>query len=252
MPVGIKTRRVPSWRSVRRRTSNGTGVGSASSGGTGRKPTTRTTPSRGRDPGRSCARPRPAGHGCRGRAADWAGPGNPERSTTRDGQRPQTARPGSPIGPGEPSLLARSAPGAAGVPSGSARRFRRPFFGDARGIERGAAPVNLPGIAEVIQQRAVKGVPHAGFLPVPQTPQAGHPRASPHLRRQHLPGNAGLQHEDAAGQRGTVGHMRAAVLGVGRFGRQQQGDDVPQIVVDGGTCSRIKSAVPLPGLNRSS
>ena len=51
-------------------------------------------------------------------------------------------------------------------------------------------------------------VPDPGRLPVAQAPPAGHARAAAQLLGQHLPGDAGLEHEDDAGQ-GRRGPARA-------------------------------------------
>jgi len=78
----------------------------------------------------------------------------------------------------------------------------------------------------------MQGVPHPGRLPVPQAPPAGHATATAHLGRQHLPGDAGLEHKDDPGQGGAVGDAWSATLGLGCLSRQQRGDESPQFVAD--------------------
>ena len=78
----------------------------------------------------------------------------------------------------------------------------------------------------------MQGVPHPGRLPVPQAPPAGYATATAHLGRQHLPGDAGLEHKDDPGQGGAVGDAWSATLGLGCLRRQQRGDESPQFVAD--------------------
>ena len=76
--------------------------------------------------------------------------------------------------------------------------------------------------------------PDAGLVPIAQAAPAGHPRAATQFLGQHLPGDATLQHEDDAGQGRAIRHAGSAALGLGRLGRQQRGDDRPQVVADKG------------------
>jgi hypothetical protein len=60
------------------------------------------------------------------------------------------------------------------------------------------------------QEQFVQLLPHTGLVPVPQPPPAGHPRTEAQLLRQELPGNAGVEHEQDAGQNLPVVQTPAA------------------------------------------
>src|SRR3712207_4097613 len=80
----------------------------------------------------------------------------------------------------------------------------------------------------------MESVPDPGLLPIAQAPPARHAAAAAQLLGKHLPGDAGLEHEDDARQGGTVGNTRTATLGLGRFGWKEGSDDGPQVVADQG------------------
>ncbi|CAA9554149.1 MAG: hypothetical protein AVDCRST_MAG19-1075, partial [uncultured Thermomicrobiales bacterium] len=132
-------------------------------------------------------------------------------------------------------------------PSGWGRCMRPPFGRHAGRVQRGPAPVEATRSAQAVQQPPVDAVPHPGRLPVAQAAPAGHPRPAPQLLGQHLPGDAGLEHEDDPGQRGAIRHARSAALGLRRLGRQQRGDDGPQVVAHerGGHASSLPRTSPV-------
>ena len=63
-----------------------------------------------------------------------------------------------------------------------------------------------------------------------QPAPAGHAAAAAHLARQVLPGDAGLQHEQDAGQAGAVRDPRAPALGLGRLRREPRLNDAPELI----------------------
>ena len=65
-------------------------------------------------------------------------------------------------------------------------------------------PIDLPGRVQPFQQDLVELGPHPGCVPVSQSAPAGHARTTIHFLRQHLPGDAALEHEEDAGQDGAV------------------------------------------------
>lgn len=78
-------------------------------------------------------------------------------------------------------------------------------------------------------------LPHAGFGPVAQSAPAGHARAAPHLLQQHLlwqhfPGDAAAEHEDDAGQAGSIRDAGPAALGLRPLRREKRFYDLPQLV----------------------
>ena len=67
-------------------------------------------------------------------------------------------------------------------------------------VDQRPRPVDLVGAPEPVEQDLVDLVPGAVGLPVAQPPPAGHAAAAAHLAGQVLPGDAGLEHEEDAGQ----------------------------------------------------
>ena len=65
---------------------------------------------------------------------------------------------------------------------------------NGRRIDDDAAEVDRVGAAELVQEQSVQGVPRAGLPPLVQAVPQGH-AAAPHLVREVLPGDAGLEHE---------------------------------------------------------
>ena len=99
--------------------------------------------------------------------------------------------------------------GGASCPGGRDRpdsgRFSRPFLrGDRTRVQAGAAPVQPGGVSQTLQEHLVQGGPHPGLVPVAQPPPARHARAAAHLRGQQLPGCAGTQHKNNAGQHSPI------------------------------------------------
>lgn len=122
-----------------------------------------------------------------------------------------------------------------------------PFFGpDAGAVETGAAPVDLARFAQLVEQGAMDRRPHPGRLPVAQPVPAGHARAAAKFLRQPLPRNAGLEHEDDAGQAGAIGQARPPALRLERLRRQQRFDDCPERVSDLGLAHRRSRAGSIP------
>jgi len=72
--------------------------------------------------------------------------------------------------------------------------------------------------------------PHAGGLPIAQAGPATHAAPAAHLGRQHLPGQAGPQHEQDAGQHRPIVDRRATTLRTRLRRRQERGDLNPEIV----------------------
>src|SRR5436190_10048671 len=104
-------------------------------------------------------------------------------------------------------------------PSDSAR-FSRPPFGRGKGaVHARPAPIDLVRLAQAVQDRLVQARPDACLLPVAQAPPAGHAAAAAHLRGQHLPGDAALEHEEDPRQSRAVGHAGPAAFRLGRLGR---------------------------------
>ena len=106
-----------------------------------------------------------------------------------------------------------------------------PSFGCNRSaVQRGPAPVDLPCSLQALQQHPVQRCPDPSLLPVAQASPAAHARPTAHLGRQHLPRQAGLQHEQDAGQRRPIRQARSATLRLGRFERKQRRDHRPQVI----------------------
>ena len=101
-------------------------------------------------------------------------------------------------------------------------------------VDQRPRPGDLVGAAQPVEQDLVDLVPGAVGLPIPQPSPAGHPAAAVHLVRQVLPGEAGLEDEEDAGQRGAVGDGGLAALGAGCPLGQQRFDDLPQFVRQAG------------------
>src|SRR5215217_2161097 len=102
--------------------------------------------------------------------------------------------------------------------------------GQARRVQGAPAPVDRPGAAEPVEQGLVERPPDAGPLPVAQPPPATHPAAAAHLPRQHLPGDAALEHEQDAGQRRAILDRRTAALRARPMGREQGAEEGPERV----------------------
>lgn len=71
-----------------------------------------------------------------------------------------------------------------------------------RAVEHRPRPVDLVGLAQLVQQQAMQLPPYAASLPIAQPTPAGgrqslprHARAAAHLQRQGLPVDPGLEHE---------------------------------------------------------
>ena len=60
--------------------------------------------------------------------------------------------------------------------------------------------------------------------------QTAHPRAAAHLGRQHLPGNAALEHKQDARQRGAARDRRPATLRLRPLRRNQRRNQSPQFI----------------------
>jgi hypothetical protein len=119
------------------------------------------------------------------------------------------------------------------------RRVGAGFFasfgclGEGR-IDQGSFPIDLIGAVEFGQQHGVQFQPHARFVPESQMSPTGFAAAPAKFRGQVLPGDAGFEDEENAGedlaplQRLAAGEAKAS-LG----GRWQQGfDPVPKFVGD--------------------
>src|SRR5439155_15283481 len=69
-----------------------------------------------------------------------------------------------------------------------------------RRIDRAPLPIDLVGAAQLGQQQLVQALPNAGAVPVLETVEAGHAAAAAHLLGEVLPGDAGLEDEEDAGE----------------------------------------------------
>jgi hypothetical protein len=79
-------------------------------------------------------------------------------------------------------------------------------------------------------------VPDADVLPVAQAPPAGHTAAAAHFLREVLPGNTGFEHKENPREGGAVWDARPSAFGLGRLGREQRGDLVPEPVGEKRSC----------------
>src|SRR3954447_17058287 len=118
--------------------------------------------------------------------------------------------------------------------------------GQARRVERAPAPVDQPGLAEPVERRVVDPRPAAALLPVPEPSPAGHAGAAAHLLREHLPGDAALQHEQDAGQSGAVLDRRAAALRTWRARREERSEQGPEGVGNQGCSHAPTGGEPMP------
>ena len=100
-----------------------------------------------------------------------------------------------------------------------------PVFSPVHGTDRGgvddddddAAEVDAVGPAQPVQQQPVQGRPHPGLHPLVQAVPQRHAAAA-HLLREVLPRDAGLEHEQDAGQADPVGDARGLPpLGLGSW-----------------------------------
>ena len=73
-------------------------------------------------------------------------------------------------------------------------------------------------------------VPDASLVPVAQAAPAGHPAAAAQLLGQILPRNPGLEDEENPRQGGAVRDAGPPTFGLGRLGREQRGDLLPEPV----------------------
>ena len=120
----------------------------------------------------------------------------------------------------ESCTLAAESTAAKGRPPRSTTRWRfvparprstgfgpvsRPLWrGHRAGVHGGPAPIQPSGVGQALEQGLVQQVPHTGLVPVAQPSPARQARAAAHLRWQQLPGRAGPQHEDDAGEHHPV------------------------------------------------
>lgn len=93
-------------------------------------------------------------------------------------------------------------------------------------------PVDQLRVFESLDHDGVHLLPNAGLLPFPQPAPTRHAAAAPHFLRQILPGNAGLEDEDNAGEDLAVGNAFAPGMapraGLGR--RDARAEMLPQFV----------------------
>jgi hypothetical protein len=83
----------------------------------------------------------------------------------------------------------------------------------------------------MVQQAVQQFLPDAAALPESQAAPAGDARAAAHLQGQVFPGQAGLEHENDAGQASAIINGRAAALaGLGLVSGQERLDRLPEFV----------------------
>ncbi len=95
-------------------------------------------------------------------------------------------------------------------------------------VQAGPAQVQLVGLAQFGQQDMMQTMPHAGGLPVAQTPPAGHAAAVAQFQRQIFPGDAGAEDVDDAVEGLLITDARSPSLGRGLHWRDQRFDALPQ------------------------
>src|SRR4051794_25461595 len=144
----------------------------------------------------------------------------------------------------EVALAARLAAVGRVRPRGGPARLRR----QAGAVERAPAPVDQAGLPEPVEQGVVERPPDAGLLPVAQSAPAGHAGAAAHLLREHLPGDAALQHEQDAGQGGAVLDRRPAALRAWRPRREERSEQGPEGVRNQGCCHAPVGGKPMAAL----
>jgi hypothetical protein len=97
---------------------------------------------------------------------------------------------------------------------------------------RQPGPVDLTRLVQLVQQHLVQAHPHAGVIPVAQTPPAGHAGSAAHLGRQVLPGDTGLQDEQDPRQRPAIGDPLAPRIAIATLDdRQQRLNSLPQRII---------------------
>jgi hypothetical protein len=101
-------------------------------------------------------------------------------------------------------------------------------------VHRGPRPVEQAALAQPVKHGAMQSIPQSRPLPLPQPPPAGHPGPAAQLSREIVPADAGFQHEDDAGERGSVRDPGAAGSPVlDRWSRRDQRlHQLPQLVTD--------------------
>ena len=126
---------------------------------------------------------------------------------------------------------------------GLGRRVRPPFGRDAGTVQAGPAPVDPVGFAEAVEQR------RGAARPRPRPPASRAAGASRSSRsRSPSPGGSISQGMPVFSTKmmpvkaARSGDARSAALGLGWLGRQQRGDEGPQLVAD----KRLAHAASLP------
>lgn len=138
---------------------------------------------------------------------------------------------GNACGIGQQVVLATRLGPVGGVGTG----FASCADGSHRGaVDHGVGPVDLAGALQLGQQHFLEPIPDPGLLPVAQASPTGHPRATAHLLGKRLPGDAGLEDKEDAGQRLAVVHRLApGEAEPPWFGRREKRfDHLPQFVVE--------------------
>lgn len=125
---------------------------------------------------------------------------------------------------------------------------QRPRVGAVGG---GQAPVDGPSPFQVLQKHPVQQGEDSGLVPLLEPSPAGHARAAAELGRDVLPADAESKPEEDAGQDLSVGQALAPALGPWRVGRQERGDDLPEVVgKEGGHRERASSGMMRESANR--
>ena len=98
----------------------------------------------------------------------------------------------------------------------------------------------------------VEGRPDAGLVPVAEPAPARHARAAAHLRRQHLPRDAGAEDEEDPREGRAVGDAGASAARFGGLRWEEWLDDGPEVVGEEGLGHPIQLSAPTGGFVRRS
>jgi hypothetical protein len=87
-------------------------------------------------------------------------------------------------------------------------------------------------LTQSVEHSQVQAVPDASLLPLAQAAPAGDATTAAEFLGQILPGQAGLEHEEDAGECRAIGDAGTSSFGFGKFGWEQRRDHLPERVAD--------------------